>query len=149
MVSGAFIRAKHCLMYAVVLWLILLPVICQAAVNMVDSLIYTNAARAYWPAVGYNAYSDEHMALWVDVGSAYGWQLKGQRINAEMGTLAGAEFYVADNPAGIHALIGAVAYNSINHEWFVVYQAGIVEVMRIFTASVTAAVVVRWGGILA
>jgi len=99
----------------------------QAEVNLVGSLIYPNASGAYWSEAGFNDYSNEYMAIWIDVTDANGWQSKGQRINAATGNLVGSVFYISDNPAAYGALGPEVVYNSVNHEWFVVYKAGVAE----------------------
>ena len=99
----------------------------SSAATMVGPLIQVNTGGAYWSEIRYNPYSDQCLALWVDVTDANGWQLKGRRIDPNTGNLLGSEFYVSPDPATYPALIGKAAYNSTNHEWFVVYQGTLVQ----------------------
>ncbi|UCD29264.1 MAG: hypothetical protein JSV03_01940 [Planctomycetota bacterium] len=113
------------LLVSILLLGLIIPQTSSQAVNLVGSLIYTNGSGAHSISAAYNAYSNEHMAVWMDVTAPYSWQLKGQRFNATTGNLVGSEFYVCDNPSVYSTTLGEVIYNSTNHEWFVVYKAGV------------------------
>ncbi len=96
-----------------------------AAVTLQGPLINISPSGAFWPAVEYNPFSNQSLVLWVNVADPNGWQLKGRRVDAGTGALLGSEFHVSPDPANIGAIIGAVTYNSTNHEWFIAYQASI------------------------
>ncbi|MDO8684122.1 MAG: fibronectin type III domain-containing protein [Armatimonadota bacterium] len=91
------------------------------AINMLGPQIGLTSSGAYWPSLCYNEYSNQYLALWVDVPD--GWQLKARRIDAQIGTLLGPEFYISSAPLSFNAVTGSAAYNSVNHEWFAVYKA--------------------------
>ena len=87
-VRGNDMRVKTLLVCAILLMVPQSAV--QAEVNLIGSLIdYQTSGAAYPPEVSYNAYSNEHMAIWL----AYG-QLRGRRVNATTGSLVGTEFIV-------------------------------------------------------
>jgi hypothetical protein len=94
-------------------------------VTLVGSLIPISASGAFWPAVEYNPSSQLYLALWVDVTDVNGWQLKGHLVNADTGNVVGTAFYVSSGPTSVVAVIGAITYNSVNHEWFIAYQGSI------------------------
>ncbi len=94
----------------------------RAEVTLVGGAISIRNSGAFWPAVEYNALADAYLVLWVDVADVNGWRLKGRRVDASTGGLLGVEFHVSPDPAAISAIIGAVAYNSTSHEWFIAYQ---------------------------
>lgn len=97
----------------------------QGAVAFQGSPTTISSSGAHWPAVAYNPFSNQYLVLWVNVADPTGWQLKARRIDADTGALLGSEFHMSSDPASIGAVIGAVTYNPVNHEWFVAYQASI------------------------
>ena len=85
---------------------------------------------AYFPAVAYNSAEDEYLAVWCgddDTGGLvdYEYEIFGQRVNAA-GTEIDADFRLSDmGPDGdaiYDALYPAVAYNSADNEYLVVWS---------------------------
>ncbi|MHC4444633.1 MAG: hypothetical protein ACYTBZ_09290 [Planctomycetota bacterium] len=113
-------RTNVFLIFSLLLGLIIPQVVVQAGVTLVGSLIdYQTSGAAYAPEASYNAFSNEHMTVWLAGG-----QLRGRRVNATTGNLLGTEFIVCDDPGNYNASLGDVTYNSnpLHHEWFVVYK---------------------------
>ncbi|MHC4442766.1 MAG: hypothetical protein ACYTF1_26495 [Planctomycetota bacterium] len=97
----------------------------KAEINLIGTVITVRSSGAFWPDVQSNPYSNQELVIWVDVADANGWELKGRRIDPVTGNLLGSEFYVFPTPANGGGIIGAITYNSTNHEWFIAYQGNL------------------------
>lgn len=82
------------------------------------------ASRSYDTAVAYNSVNDEFLVVWSQ-SHASDTEIYGQRINATTGALIGSSFRISDmGPNGstlYHATGPAVAYNSTNNEYLVLW----------------------------
>ncbi|MBI4578058.1 MAG: hypothetical protein HY718_00055, partial [Planctomycetes bacterium] len=95
----------------------------RAEVTLIGPPISLAGSRTWDPAACYNAQADQFLVLWRDTSEpVVGMRLKGQRIDAGTGSLVGSFFHMTLDANTLEAYNGQAAYNSVNGEWFVVFE---------------------------
>jgi hypothetical protein len=104
--------------------------------------IWDDAGQNVNPAIAYNSQRDEYLVVWVTEQDEFSWDIWGRRLRSDGSQIPNGWFNI-DNIAGVLLDDPAVAYNSLNDQYLVVYSAELTADDRDIWGKI-----INWNGVL-